>query len=51
MKTINLSFTYEQISILNKALIQLPYGEVVNLISDINQQIDTQQNVSNSEDE
>ena len=36
---INLKFTNEQLALLNKALLLLPYGEVTPLIGAINDQI------------
>lgn len=38
-----LSFTQEQLAIIDRALSSRPYGEVAALINEINQQIATQQ--------
>lgn len=40
---VNLSFTTEELFILDKALQELPYGQVVKLINNINKQLSVEQ--------
>lgn len=47
---VTLSFSQEDLMILDQALQQMPYGRVVTLISKINEQIDGQGQTGESED-
>jgi len=50
MKTITLTFTQEQLQILNAALMEIPYRAAAPLISSINSQIQQQFNQREDDD-